>query len=259
VLEALFEEAPAGQPPPSRPRPCAKYVRAALERDELDSTEPQVRMIFGWMAEQVTQRNPDARKHVILLMDGQDSLWRAGYAYLPDDLAEVTEILDLLHALGYLWEAAFLFHPKGSAAARDFVKAQARRMLHGEIAAVIRSLRWLGTHHPLKGKRRDALERICGYFYNNVHRMAYDVYLKHGFPIASGVLEGAYRCVVKDRMERSGMRWVIAGARAMLDLRCVYLSGLWETFTAFRIQRESQRLYPGYAANDANFSPPLAA
>jgi hypothetical protein len=60
-------------------------------------------------------------------------------------------------------------------------------------------------------------------------------------------------------MERSGMRWVISGARAMLDLRCVYLSGLWETFTAFRIQRESRRRYPGYAANDANFSPPPAA
>jgi len=259
VLDALFQEAPAREPPPSRPRPCAKYVRAALERDELDSTEPQVRMIFGWMAEQVTQRNPDGKKHVILLMDGQDSLWRAGCVYLPEDLAEVTEILDLLHALGYLWEAAFLFHPKGSAAARNLVKAQARRMLHGNIAGVIRSLRWSGTHHKLKGKRREALERICGYFYNNTPRMAYDVYLQHGFPIASGVIEGACRCVVKDRMERSGMRWILSGARAMLDMRCVYLSGLWDEFIEFRIQRESQRLYPGYAANDADFSLPLVA
>ncbi|MCP3883107.1 MAG: hypothetical protein GY701_32625 [Sulfitobacter sp.] len=171
----------------------------------------------------------------------------------------MTEILDLLHAIGYLWEAAFLFHPNGSDAARAFVKEQARRMLHGQIAAVIHSLRWLGTHHTLKGKRRDTLERICGYFHNNAHRMAYDVYLEHGFPIASGVIEGACRCVVKDRMERSGMRWVMSGAHAMLDMRCIYLSGLWEEFTAFRIERESRRLYPGYAANDADFSQPLAA
>jgi hypothetical protein len=259
VLDALFAQAPAWQPPPSRPRPCHKYVRAALQRDETDSTEPQVQTIFAWMREQVTARNRGGEKQVILLMDGQESLWNAGWVYLPEALADVTEILDLLHAIGYLWEAAHLFHPNGSAAARGFVKEQVRRMLHGEIAAVIRSLRWLGTHHKLKGKRGEALTRICGYFHNNAHRMAYDVYLEHGFPIASGVIEGACRCVVKDRMERSGMRWVMSGARAMLDMRCVYLSDLWEELTAFRIQRESRRLYPGYAANDAVFSQPMAA
>ena len=259
VLEALLQDTPACEPPPSRPRPCFKYVRAALQRDGMDSTEPQVRMIFGWMGEQVAQRNPEGKKQVILLMDGQDSLWTAGWVYLPEALADVTEILDLLHALGYLWEAAHLFHPKGSDAARAFVKQQARRMLHGEIAGVIHALRWLGTHHKLKGKRGKALTRICGYFHNNAHRMAYDVYLEHGFPIASGVIEGACRCVVKDRMERSGMRWVMSGARAMLDMRCVYLSDLWEEFTTFQIKRESRRLYPGYAANDADFSQPLAA
>ncbi len=258
VLDALFQQSPADEPP-SRPTPCFKYVRAALQRDDMDSTEPQVQAIFGWMAEQVTQRNPEGNKQVVLLMDGQDSLWKAGWDYLPEELTDVTEILDLLHATGYLWKAAFLFHPNGSDAARTFVKEQARRILHGGIAAVIHSLRWLGTHHKLKGKRRDALKRICGYFHNNAHRMAYDVYLEHGFPIASGVIEGACRCVVKDRMERSGMRWVMSGARAMLDMRCVYLSGLWEEFTTFRIQRESRRLYPGYAANDADFSQPLAA
>jgi hypothetical protein len=258
VLEALFEEAPAG-PPPSRPRPCFKYVRAALQRDDRDSTQPQVQAIFSWMAEQVAQRNPEGTNPVVLLMDGQDSLWRAGWTYLPEGLAEVTEILDLLHALGYLWQAAFLFHPNDRAAARAFVKTQARRMLHGEIAAVIHALRWLGTHHKLKGQRRETLEGLCGYFHNNTHRMAYDVYLEHGFPIASGVIEGACRCVVKDRMERSGMRWVMSGARAMLDMRCIHLSGLWEEFTAFRIQRESQRLYSGSAANDPDFSQPLAA
>jgi hypothetical protein len=259
VLDVLFQDAPACEPPQLRPRPCYKYVRAALQRDGADSTEPQVQAIFGWMADQVTGRNPNGKKELVLLMDGQESLWRAAWVYLPEDLTELTEILDLLHALGYLWEAAHLFHPNGSDAARAFVKEQARRILHGEIAAAIQSLRWLGTHHKLKGKRRDALNRICGYFHNNAHRMAYDVYLEHGFPIASGVIEGACRCVVKDRMERSGMRWVLSGARAMLDMRCVYLSGLWEEFATFRIQRESRRLYPGYAANDADFSQPLAA
>ncbi len=258
-VDALFQDAPACEPPPFRPRPCYKCVRAALQRDGANSTEPQVQAIFGWMADQVTGRNPSGKKKVVLLMDGQESLWRAGWVYLPEDLTELTEILDLLHVLGYLWEAAHLFHPNGSDAARAFVKEQAQRVLHGQIAAVIHSLRWLGTHHKLKGKRRDALKRICGYFQNNAHRMAYDAYLEHGFPIASGVIEGACRCVVKDRMERSGMRWVMSGARAMLEMRCIYLSDIWEEFTTFRIRRESRRLYPGYAANDADFSQPLAA
>jgi hypothetical protein len=80
-----------------------------------------------------------------------------------------------------------------------------------------------------------------------------------GFPLASGVMEGACWCVVKDRMERSGMRWILSGVRAMLDMRCLCLSGLREEFTAFRIQRESRRQYLGYAANDRDFSMPLAA
>jgi hypothetical protein len=73
-----------------------------LQRDERDSTEPQVQAIFGWMAEQTRRRNPDGNQPVVLLMDGQESLWKAGWDYLPEELAEVTEILDLLHALGYL-------------------------------------------------------------------------------------------------------------------------------------------------------------
>jgi len=259
VLEALFRESPRSEAPPVRPRPCFKHVRAALERDGADSTEPQTQEIFGWMAQEAAQRNPEGEKHVILLMDGQESQWKAGWKYLPQGAAEVTDILDLLHATGYLWEGAHLFHSKGGDAARDFVKQQARRMLHGNIGAVIHSLRWHGTHGNLKGKRLETLERICGYFSNNAHRMAYDVYLEHGFPIASGVIEGACRCVVKDRMERSGMRWVMSGARAMLGMRCIYLSDLWEEFMDFRIRRESRRLYPTYAANDPVLSPVLAA
>jgi len=259
VLEALFHQSPSCELSSTRPKPCFKHVRAALQRDAADSTAPQTQEIFGWMAQEAAQRNPEGDKHVILLMDGQESQWNVGLEYLPQGPAEVTDILDLLHATGYLWEAAHLFHPKGSDAARAFAKEQTRRMLHGNIGVVIHSLQWQGTHHKLKAKRRKALDRICGYFRNNAHRMAYDVYLEHGFPIASGVIEGACRCVVKDRMERSGMRWVMSGARAMLNMRCIYLSGLWEEFIRFRIERESCRLYPGYAANDPVSSPPLAA
>jgi hypothetical protein len=258
VLEALFREpGQRAEPLTARPKPCFKRVRAALERDEADSTEPQTQTIFSWMAQEVAQRNRAGDKRVLLLMDGQESLWNAGWEFLPD--LELIEILDLLHAISYLWEAAHLFHPKTSRAASRFVKEQLQRMLNGRIATVIRSLRWQATHDQLKGKRRDDLDRICNYFANNSHRMAYDRYLAQGFPIASGVIEGACRCLVKDRMERSGMRWVLNGAQAMLGLRSIHLSGLWEEFTQFRIQRECQRLYPYAAANEDHFSQPIAA
>jgi hypothetical protein len=88
------------------------------------------------------------------------------------------------------------------------------------------------------------MEKICNYFDKNHERMRYDEYLRAGYPIASGVIEGACRHVVKDRLERTGMSWVREGARSMLELRCVYLTGEWDAYTAFRVQRETERLYP---------------
>ena len=84
-------------------------------------------------------------------------------------------------------------------------------------------------------------------------------YLAAGYPIASGVIEGACRTVVNDRLERSGMRWVVDGAHAMLGLRSIHLSGLWDDFIKFHIAKESQRLYPDSAANDDDIHLSLVA
>jgi hypothetical protein len=259
VLEALFRSAEPSEPPPSRPRPCFKRVRASLRRDGAGTTEPQVAEVFGWMAQEVLRRDPEGKKPLVQVMDGQESLWNAGLAYLPEERFEVIECLDLLHAISYVWEAAHLFYPAGSPQASAFVREQVEHLLHGKVHTVIRALRWKATHEKLRGKAREALERICGYFEHNAHRMAYHEYLAAGYPIASGVIEGACRCVVNDRMERSGMRWVFEGAHAMLGLRSISLSGLWDEFMTVRIAQESQRLYPHRAANDADMNFPCAA
>jgi hypothetical protein len=102
----------------------------------------------------------------------------------------------------------------------------------------------MGTKRGLRGAKAKRLRVLCGYLKKNVGRMRYDVYLSKGYPIASGVIEGACRHYVKDRMERSGMRWSKPGAQAMLDVRSEYLNGDWEAFQAFRIQHEAERLYP---------------
>jgi hypothetical protein len=72
--------------------------------------------------------------------------------------------------------------------------------------------------------------------------MRYNEYLAAGYPIASGVAEGACKHLVKDRMERAGMRWEIEGAQGMPSLRAVYLNGYWDQFIAHRIHREQTRL-----------------
>jgi hypothetical protein len=196
----------------------------------------------------VRERNPHGHKPLIFVMDAQASLWNTLKEHLPG--VHIIEILDLLHACSYLWEAAHLFHKQKSKAALCFAQERILRVLKGEVARVIRALRWKGTHEKLSDKRREKLEGICRYLENNAHRMAYHEYLAAGYPIASGVIEGACRHGVKDRMERSGMRWVLDGAHAMLGLRCIRLSGDWDEFLRFRIQRECERLYPGHSAND---------
>ena len=99
------------------------------------------------------------------------------------------------------------------------------------------------------------LQQIANYFERNLPYMAYDDCLRQGWPIASGVIEGACRHIVKDRMELSGMRWSQNGAEQLLRLRCVHDNGHWDTFWEYR---RAQRLQPNSANRDCS-SLPLAA
>ncbi len=110
--------------------------------------------------------------------------------------------------------------------------------------------------NALKGAKKKALARVCNYLENNRERMRYDEYLVKGYPIASGVIEGACRHLVKDRMERAGMHWTRRGAQAMLEVRSVQVNGDWEAYQSYRIERETARLYPhrDLVAGEAYFS-----
>ena len=83
----------------------------------------------------------------------------------------------------------------------------------------------------------------ANYFERNLPYMAYDRYLAQGWPIASGVIEGACRHLVKDRFELSGMRWTKVGAENLLHLRAVAENGDWADYHRFRRQQRHQRLY----------------
>jgi hypothetical protein len=118
------------------------------------------------------------------------------------------------------------------------------RVLQGKVVAVVRGLRGMGTKRGLSGAKKKTLAKVCAYRRSNRGRMRYDAYLAKGYPVASGVIEGACRHLVNDRKERAGMHGTPAGAQAMLGVRGTFVNGDWEEYQAYRIPRETNRLYP---------------
>jgi hypothetical protein len=223
-----------------RPEPRHKQWRGELTR-EINGTEVNGKdRIFSWFAEQVKARNPRGGKPVVCVMDGERALWKMLLALVPG----VVCILDLFHVLERLWQAGHCFYPEGSEAAQAFVTDRLVRLLRGEVGYVIGGLKQMATKRKLRGSRQGQLSAAIGYLERNRRFMRYDVSLAAGYPIGSGVAEGACRHLVKDRMELTGMRWRVPGAQAMLDLRAVYINGDWDAFQTHRIQEERHTLYP---------------
>ena len=195
--------------------------------------------LFAHLAAQRQRRDPSAQKPTVCLFDGEPALWDEWLVWLGDTIG----ILDIFHVLERLWDAAYCFHAEASREAEAFVTARLRMLLEGKVAGVISGLRQMGTKHGLKGSKARSLAVVANYLENNQDFMRYDEYLAAGYPIGSGVAEGACRHLVKDRLEQTGMRWTVEGAQAILQLRATYLNGDWEAFCAYRIGEEQRRLY----------------
>jgi hypothetical protein len=234
TAEAIVREVRDREPPPGRPKPQNKRLRATL-KGKTDA--------FEWVRREIERRDPDRTKHRVCLMDGSRGLWKVALATLRG----FTFILDLFHALEYLWKAAYVFHPEGSAQAEAFVRHRLRLLLEGKVGYVIGGLRQMLTKHhgTLRKAQRATLEQVIGYYEANRRWMRYDAYIAAGYPIGSGAVEGACRHLVKERMEGSGMRWSVGGAESVLHLRAVYLNGDWDGFWAFHMRREAAGRFDG--------------
>lgn len=237
VVAALFRDEPK---PPPRPRPQHKRVWASLEQADKETSGMEA--VYIWMLVEVFQRNPGRKKLLVCMHDGQESLWDARNEWLPR--RNSIDILDLLHVTPRIWKAAHVFYGEGSEEAEQFVRERLLRILQGKGEGVIRGIREMATKRGITGSKKKTVTELCHYLESNLERMRYDEYLARGLPIATGVIEGACRHLVKDRMERAGMHWRVPGAQAMLDLRSTYVNGDWEAYQAFRIERECERLYP---------------
>jgi hypothetical protein len=227
-----------------RPQPTHKHVWAEMSRDVEGEPLNAKEAIFCALFQDLNLRNLGHDRPVVCLMDGERALWEAQRVYFP----EAVGILDLFHVMERLWTAAHCFHAEGSDAAEDFVADRLRGLLEGRVGYVIGGLRQRLTKHQLSGSRRKTLNSVITYLENNRDQMRYDAYLRAGYPIGSGVAEGACRHLVKDRMEQTGMRWTVSGAQAMLHLRATYLNDQWDEFIEDRIEREQTRMYGKDAA-----------
>jgi hypothetical protein len=225
-----------GLPEPRAPQ--QPHVRGTLAGKEA---------AFERLADRIQRRDPEGRQRIVALLDGATALETQLRARLKAHglLCRVDAfIVDLWHVSEYLWEAGTALFGETHPERNRWVEDQLRALLHGRVGRVIGGLRQRLTKSRLRATQRRTLDKVITYFHNHRHMMAYHTYLARGYPIATGVVEGACNSLVNDRMEQSGMRWSVPGAEAMLQQRAVKKNGDWEDFWAYYMATERRRLYP---------------
>jgi hypothetical protein len=235
VLDSLFATGQRSERPKRTP-PSHKRVWASLIADK-DTFINDVKS-------EMIRRDPRHRRTWVIVTDGERALQRR----VCNTFTDVTLILDLLHVLEKLWKAGHALYPEGSREAEQFVYERAERILGGQVSQVVKGLRLIVTKRKLTGTKAKTLQQVASYFHSNRERMKYNAYLAKGWPIASGSVEGACKNLIRDRFERSGMRWTPETAEALLRLRAVYLSGDLDAYWEFHIQQDQRRLYPTWQA-----------
>jgi hypothetical protein len=157
-----------------------------------------------------------------------------------------TLILDIIHAIEYLWKAANALLGETNPDRTAWIQQYLLLILSGKTADVIQVLEKCVQDPSLSTSQRQAVCSTIGYYRRNLPYMCYHQYLARGWPIGTGVVEGACGHLVKDRMEQSAMRWTKPGAQAILDLRAVRINGDWDEYQQFHRHCQHQRLYDSY-------------
>jgi hypothetical protein len=154
-----------------------------------------------------------------------------------------TVVLDFIHVLEYLWKAAFCFDDPGSEAAEEWVQQRAYQVLEGKASTVAAGMRRSAILRNLSADARKPIDTCAGYLLKYADYLKYDEYLQQGFPIATGVIEGACRHLIADRMDITGARWRLARAEAILKIRALRTIGDFDEYWIFHKTRELKRNY----------------
>jgi hypothetical protein len=198
---------------------------------------------IGKVFDQADRRDPDHARTWIALVDGD--IYQLGLFQAAAAARGVTLVIlvDFIHVLEYLWKAAWCFHPPRDPAMEDWVIAQALDILHGRTPEVIARIARLATDHPPRpgGEHAKIIRKTLHYLDAKQPWMDYPRALAASWPIATGVIEGACRHLVQDRMGITGARWGLEGAQAMLWLRAIAASGDTGAYWDWHITQEHQR------------------
>jgi hypothetical protein len=192
---------------------------------------------------QAEARDPARARTWVVLTDGNRHQIELIQAEAARRKATVHLVLDLVHVLEYLWAAAWCFHAAGDPAAEDWVAVQALAVLAGRARQVSESLTAQAAQRKLAESQRAGVDTCVRYLTNNMEYLRYDQALASGWPIATGVIEGACRHLIGDRLDITGSRWGVEGAEAILRLRAVIDNGDFEAYWAFHLRCEHYRVH----------------
>jgi len=207
-----------------------KELRATLEGKEGALTR---------LAQRAGQREGPHMQQRVARTDGAEALPAQMMTHVPAP----TLVLDVIHATEYLWDTATALLGEPHPHRMTWGRTDLEPLLSGETDAVIAAVA-AEAHDPTwTATPRQGVRRTVGYSLRNRPYMRDDEDRARGWPIGTGVVEGACRHRVKDRMEQSGLRWTTAGAQAVLDLRAVRLNGHWDTSWQFHQRQPHERLY----------------
>ena len=223
------------EPSRRRPRPQHKRVWASLEHEPREVLEEAFR--------EALQRDPHRTRRWVAVVDGNQT-----QLDILEDLAErhdvqLTIVLDIFHVLEYLWKAGHALCAEGSKTLEQWVLHRLGRVLEGRAVHVAAGMRRSATKRRLTTRQREPVDRCAKYLLKYQDYLAYDQYLATGLPIGSGVIEGACRHLVNDRLGITGARWRLRGAEAVLRLRALRSSGDFDEYWAFHEARQWQRTH----------------
>ncbi|MGH2868325.1 MAG: ISKra4 family transposase [Solirubrobacteraceae bacterium] len=215
------------------PKAANKWLRASVVNDAAS--------VIAEVFQEAERRDPQHQRPWVCLVDGNNhQIDRITHEAQQRGLT-ITILVDLVHVLEYLWSAAWCFHKEGDPAAETWVHAKALAILDGKAKIVAASIRRKATHHQLAPEKRKNADRAADYLHNKAPHLDYPTALTNGWPIATGVIEGACRHLIKDRMDITGARWGLPGAEAILKLRAITANNDFDAYWTYHLTNERQR------------------
>lgn len=220
---------------PREPQARNKWLAASVTDD--------IPAVISSAFDEAERRDPGHQREWAVLIDGNNTQIEAVTAEAARRGVTITIVIDFIHVAEYAWKAAWSFFDKGEPAAEEWVADQLRKILHGKSAQVAAGIRRRATTYGYTGAERAGADECARYLDNKKDHLGYDTALARGWPIATGIVEGACRHIVKDRMDITGARWGLEGAEAILRLRCLIANGDFDAYWRFHLRQEHKRIH----------------